>query len=85
MCLGRPGLWLVGREALQSLAELYKPDLFVGLFIKVSNEGIEMNARCMAILATRGVSLGLDIFGPLEKDDEYPLPAKPGPFCQWAE
>lgn len=52
------------------LAEKYKPDLFVGLFMKESNEGIEVSAHCMEILAARGVSLSLDIYGPLEKRDE---------------
>jgi hypothetical protein len=52
------------------LAEKYKPDLFVGLFMKESNEGIEVSARCMEILAARGVSLSLDIYGPLEKRGE---------------
>jgi hypothetical protein len=54
----------------RSLAELYEPDLFVGLFMKESNEEIKVSARCMEILAARGVSLSLDIYGPLEKEDE---------------
>lgn len=58
----------------RQLAEKYKPDLFVGLFMKESNEGIEVSARCLEILVTRGVSLSLDIYGPLEKRDERSLP-----------
>lgn len=53
-----------------SLAAKYKPDLFVGLFMKESNEGIAISARCMEILATRGVSLSLDIYGPPEERGE---------------
>jgi len=54
----------------RTLAETYKPDLFVGLFMKEFNEGIEISARCMEILAARGVSLSLDIYGPLQTRDE---------------
>ncbi|OYW54953.1 MAG: hypothetical protein B7Y80_09300 [Hyphomicrobium sp. 32-62-53] len=45
------------------LADKYQPDLFVGLFLTGTNEGIEMSARSLEILATRGVRLSLDIYG----------------------
>jgi ribosomal protein L19 len=48
----------------RALAAKYKPDLFVGLFLKESNEGIEISAECLDILSSRGVSLSLDIYGP---------------------
>jgi uncharacterized protein DUF4279 len=47
-----------------ALAAKYKPDLFVGLFLKESNEGIEISAECLDILSSRGVSFSLDIYGP---------------------
>ena len=48
----------------RALAAKYKPDLFVGLFLKESNEGIEIGAECLDTLSSRGVSLSLDIYGP---------------------
>ena len=54
----------------RELAAKYDPDLFVGLFMKETNEGIEVSANCLAMLTTRGVTLSLDIYGPLEKPDE---------------
>lgn len=44
------------------LSAQYNPDLFVGLFLNESNEGVEISAECLGILSTRGVSLGLDIY-----------------------
>ena len=52
----------------RTLAAKYKPDLFVGLFLKESNEGIEIGAECLDILSSRGVSLSLDIYGPTGKE-----------------
>jgi len=46
----------------RALAAKYKPDLFVGLFLKESNEGIEISAECLDILASRGVFLSLDVY-----------------------
>ena len=57
-------------SVLRALTAKYKPDLFVGLFLKESNEGIEISAPCLDILSARGVSLSLNIYGPLEKRDE---------------
>jgi len=41
----------------------YEPDLFVGLFLEQSNEGIELSANSLSLLADRGISLGLDVYG----------------------
>ena len=42
----------------------FRPNLFVGLFLKESNEGIEVSVENIALLAQRGVSVGLDVYGP---------------------
>jgi hypothetical protein len=42
----------------------YRPDLFVGLFLEQSNEGIELHGKSLSLLADRGVRLGLDVYGP---------------------
>lgn len=54
-------------SAWRALAARYKPDLFVGLFLIKGNEGIELSAESIEILAARGVSISLDIYGPTEK------------------
>jgi hypothetical protein len=51
-------------SAWRPLAATYKPDLFVGMFLQDENEGIEISAESLRILADRGVSLSLDIYGP---------------------
>jgi Domain of unknown function (DUF4279) len=52
----------------RTLAARYKPDLFVGLFMIEENEGIEMSAESLETLAVRGVSISLDIYGPLPRE-----------------
>jgi len=47
----------------RTLTAKYQPDLFVGLFLTGINEGIEMSAQSLEILATRGVRLSLDVYG----------------------
>lgn len=54
-------------SAWRTLAAKYKPDLLVGLFMIERNEGIEIGAESLETLAARGVSLNLDIYGPLER------------------
>jgi hypothetical protein len=40
----------------------YRPNLFVGLFLQETNEGIEISPHCLSSLAERGILLGLDIY-----------------------
>ncbi len=51
----------------RELSSKYTPDLFVGLFMEQTNEGIEVSVDCLAMLAERGVTLSLDVYGPVEK------------------
>lgn len=46
----------------------YKPNLFVGLFMNKGNEGIDISAEVLGLLSSRGVSIGLDIYGPTTDD-----------------
>jgi hypothetical protein len=41
----------------------YRPDLFVGLMLDQSNEGIDLSGHSLSLLADRGVPLGLDVYG----------------------
>lgn len=55
----------------QCLAGNYRLDLFVGLFMESLNRGVEISPASMQALASRGILLGLDIYGPVgEASDE---------------
>lgn len=50
----------------QSLAR-FRPDLFCGLFMGSSNDGVSLSPRVLLALGERGIELGLDIY---EADEE---------------
>ena len=47
--------------------EKYRPDVFAGLFMQETNEGIEIGTHSLSLLAERGISLALDIYGARPK------------------
>jgi len=49
-----PAIWA-------SLAR-FRPDLFCGLFMRSSNDGISLSPRVLLALGQRGIELGLDIY-----------------------
>ena len=53
----------------RELAEKYNADVFCGVWLGSSNEGMELPPRLMTQLAERGLHLGLDIYAPDEDDD----------------
>ncbi|WP_337243881.1 DUF4279 domain-containing protein [Luteimonas sp. gir] len=48
-------------NAWESLSH-YEPDLFCGLFMGISNDGLPLSAKALLALGQRGVALGLDIY-----------------------
>ena len=50
-----PALW-------QSITKRYQIDLFCGLFMDASNEGLTVSAQSLAALGTRGIEIGLEIY-----------------------
>jgi hypothetical protein len=46
-----------------SIAGTYRIDLFCGLFMGGSNEGLSLSPESMAALGLRHIELGLDIYG----------------------
>jgi hypothetical protein len=46
------------------LSERFEGNLFVGLFLDSSNEGISIARETIRAIATRGLELGFDIYGP---------------------
>lgn len=55
----------------KSLTERFDIDLFCGLFMEVSNEGMEITAHSLSLLAERGIMLGLDIYAPDDGGPNY--------------
>jgi hypothetical protein len=53
-------------DVWRSLASRYKIDLFCGWFMNESNEGLEIAAETLSALGTRGIKLGIDLYGPRE-------------------
>ena len=45
-----------------SLSSKYKIDLFCGVFLKTSNDGLVLSAEALLALGQRGITLGLDIY-----------------------
>jgi Domain of unknown function (DUF4279) len=58
------GIW-------RNLVARFKADIFCGLFLKESNEGLEIRPETLKMIGSRGLSLGFDIYGaPPEEADE---------------
>ena len=46
------------------LTRKFRCDIFCGLFMQDGNEGEQLEPRILAMLGSRGLQLGLDIYGP---------------------
>jgi hypothetical protein len=42
----------------------YEPDLFCGIFMKSSNDGLPLSAKALLALGQRGIALWFDIYDP---------------------
>ena len=54
----------------RELTARYQGDVFCGLFMDFTNEGAELSAALMAMLAERGLRLDFDIYAPDRKDEK---------------
>ncbi|WP_293853740.1 DUF4279 domain-containing protein [uncultured Alsobacter sp.] len=52
-----PAIW-------HSLARRYRCDVFCGAFMREANEGVDLEPAVLSMLGDRGLSLGLDVYGP---------------------
>jgi len=60
----------------RGIAEKYKVDLFCGLFLKGSNEGLTLSPQSLAALGNRGIEMGLDVYsGQVEPEEKSTEPA----------
>ena len=53
----------------RSIGEKHQIDLFCGLFLGVSNEGMSLSAKSLAALGERGIELALDIYSGHDDDE----------------
>ena len=53
----------------KQIAASHEVDIFCGLFMNESNEGLRLSPQTLARLAERGIALDLDIYGPASKAD----------------
>jgi hypothetical protein len=54
------------QDAWRDLSERFDGNLFVGLFLGGSNEGVVIGSETLTAISTRGLELGLDIYGHSE-------------------
>jgi len=45
-----------------AVSSRYEPDLFCGIFMGGTNDGLPLSAKALLALGQRGISLGLDIY-----------------------
>jgi hypothetical protein len=55
-------------DVWRGIGAKYRMDLFCGLFMHVTNEGLALSADSLAALGERGIELGLDIYGPAKEE-----------------
>lgn len=54
----------------QKISGRYRIDLFCGLFMTESNEGLSLSPESLTALGERGIEIGFDIYGPLEEKSD---------------
>jgi hypothetical protein len=67
--------WLIAKMTddlgvWQALVSTYDVDMFCGAFMQSGNDGLSISAESMLALGTRGIRLDLDIYGPVDDDDD---------------
>jgi len=56
-------------DVWRSITSVYTADLFCGLFMKKTNEGLDLSSASLAALGSRGIELGLDIYSGTDESD----------------
>jgi hypothetical protein len=69
--------WLLSQvesdpEVWQALVQRFDVDIFCGLFMQESNDGMSLAPDVMALLGERGIHLALDIYNASDDDDVTP-------------
>lgn len=58
-----------------TVSSRYTVNLFCGLFMASSNDGLELSSKLLLGLGQRGISIGFDIYDPT--DEDYGVPGNP--------
>ena len=53
----------------RELTDRFSADLYCGLFMRESNDGLELQPETLAMIGSRGLSLGLELYAPLSLED----------------
>ena len=53
----------------KDLTSRFKVDIFCGLFLEEFNHGFELSPEILTALSDRGISIGFDIYGPVNGTD----------------
>jgi len=56
-------------QVWQSLSGRYRIDLFCGLFMERSNEGLTLKPATLRLAAERGIEIGIDLYAPDESEE----------------
>jgi hypothetical protein len=65
--------------AWAGLSKKYEIDLFCGLFMNETDEGLEISVDTMKLLSERGIKLGICVYAPtLDTRPDDPCPCKSG-------
>lgn len=72
--------WLLSQvesspDVWKSLVQQFDIDIFCGLFMQGSNDGMSLAPDVMALLGERGIHLALDIYAASDDDDVTPSQA----------
>jgi len=54
----------------RDLSSRFRGDIYVGIFMLGGNEGCDLSAEALKLLADRGLRLGLEIYSPVDDDDD---------------
>lgn len=54
----------------QCITKKYRVNLFCGLFMSESNDGLGISPQSLGVLAERGIELWFDIYTPIDDDDQ---------------
>ncbi len=57
-------------QVWQSLSARYRIDLFCGLFMERSNEGLSLKPATLRLVAERGIEIGIDLYAPDESEED---------------
>jgi Domain of unknown function (DUF4279) len=58
-------------EVWKDLGTRFSVDMFCGLFMNESNEGLELSPSTLHALGQRGISLSLDVYGPTNEEHAH--------------